>query len=66
MQTKGARLLRRWMRRTETSQGQVAKSLGVVQSSVCRWLQGEQEITLRSALKLERMTMIPARAWLEP
>ncbi len=65
MITKGARQLQRWMRKTGTSQGEVATLLGVNQSSVCRWLLGKQEITLRSALKLERMTMIPARNWLE-
>ncbi len=66
MKTKGARMLERWMRKTDTSQGQVASSLGVAQSSVCRWLKGEQDITLRSAVKLEKITLIPARAWLEP
>lgn len=45
------------------SQDAFGKSVGVTQPTVNKWLQGHARPSLRAALKIERMTKIPAEAW---
>ena len=49
-----------------TSQGAIARSLGVARSVVTRWAQGRQAPITRYRLELQKVHGIPIEAWDEP
>jgi transcriptional regulator with XRE-family HTH domain len=63
--TKGAKLLREWLDKTDTSQGELAELIGVGQATVSKWL-GAHSPRIRHAMKLSSVTGIPIRQWGTP
>jgi transcriptional regulator with XRE-family HTH domain len=57
--------LRDWLYENDKSQEWLAKQIGAFQTSVSRWCRGASTPrSLEHAIALERVTGIPAKAWL--
>ena len=41
------------------TQREMALALGVTQPAICQWLSGEKKVSLRYAIKIEKLTGIP-------
>lgn len=56
--------LRVWMKKSATTQDQLAEMVGTSQANISRWLGGSIP-TVEHAVGLERVTGIPCAAWVE-
>lgn len=65
MVTRGAALLAAWLEAPGHTQRFLAAECGVAQQTVSGWKLGA-EISLRHALKLQSIALIPVEAWAEP
>lgn len=61
--SRGPQLLRSWMRRSKTTQAELARLADMQESSISRALRGERGLDLVSAVRLQRVTEIPPEAW---
>lgn len=55
--------LRSFMNRTGRNQLTLAKFLGVSQPTVSKWLKSKAVPPLRTAIRIERLTGVPAASW---
>lgn len=61
--SRGSRALRRWRLRQGLTLAEVARRLRVAEVVLWRWTVGERVPELEYAVRLERLTGIPAREW---
>ena len=59
----GAALLIGWLKRTHTTQAELAREMGVHFTLVSQWTRGERRPGLAKAVILQSKTGIPVHAW---
>lgn len=59
----GPQLLKDWIKRRGFSQAEAAQYLGLVQEEISTFVNGRRRPVLEKAVHIERLTGIPAHAW---
>lgn len=55
--------MRAWLERTKLTQYQAAEDIGISQEEMSYYINGHRRPVLEKAVKIERVTGIPASAW---
>lgn len=52
-----------WLKRTGTTQKEFADKLGTAQQNVSEWIRGGHAVSLKHALKIQKLTKIRPEDW---